>query len=156
MTLVMFTRNICLAMGLIFFSALAAHAAGPDFPEIIKYRKSIMKSQREHMAAASAIIHGKVDYREQLADHVRALESTTKVIAGLFPSGSDVGDTGALEAVWSNRAEFDKRALDTQDKARALVKSVNTGDTQNYSIRLNELLDSCKSCHKEFRKKEQK
>lgn len=148
--------NYVLVVGLLLCGSLAAQAADSDPVDMIKYRRSIMKSQREHMAAAMAIIQGKVDFKEQLADHARAMEATTRVIAGLFPAGSDAGDTLALEGVWSNRAEFDKRAKDTAEKSAALAKAVTAGEASSYSARATELLDSCKSCHKLFRKKEEK
>ena len=147
-------RFYCCAVGLLL--SMAAQAAEPDPADIVKYRKSVMKSQREHMAAALAIIQNKVDFKDQLPDHVRSLEATTRDIAGLFPKGSDVGDTGALAAVWANNTEFQKRSKDAQQKSAAFAKTVAAGDTQNYSARFNDLLDSCKSCHKDFRKKEEK
>ncbi len=144
------------AVGLLLSMGVLAHAAESDPSEIIKYRKSVMKSQREHMAAALAIIQGRVDFKDQLSDHVRSLEATTRNISSLFPQGSNVGDTGALGGVWDKHVEFQKRAKDAQQKSTALAKTVADGDTQNYELRFNELLDSCKSCHKEFRKKEEK
>lgn len=139
--------SLCLLLG----TNLLAHAAEPE--AIVKYRQSVMLSQRGHMAAAAAIIHGKVDFKEQLIDHVKALEGTTKEIVRLFPVGSDVGDTKALKEVWSDHDEFQKRAFDTQQKSATLVKTVAAGDSANYAPRLKDLLDSCKSCHQTYRKK---
>jgi cytochrome c556 len=144
------------AAGLLLSTWLAAQAAEPNPADIVKYRQSIMKSQREHMAAATAIIQDKVNFKDQLADHARSLEATTRIIAGLFPEGSEVSDTRALGAVWDNNVEFQKRSRDTSQKSAAFAKTIAAGDTENYSARLNDLLDSCKSCHKDFRKKEEK
>ena len=149
-------HRLYFATGLILSTALVALAAEPEPADIVKYRRSVMKSQREHMDAAMAIIQGKVDYKEQLANHIRSLEATTGDIAGLFPEDTEVGDTRALGAVWTNNAEFQKRSKDAQLKSAALAKTFAAGDTQNYSRRLNDLLDSCKSCHKDFRKQEAK
>ena len=148
-------RNF-IVIGLIFFSSVLAQAAEPNVAEVIKYRRNIMKSQREHMAVASAIVQGNVEFKDQLVDHVRALEATTRIISKLFPKDSDVGDTAALPGVWTNNAEFEARAMDTRDKSAALSKVVSAGESQNYEIRLSELLDSCKACHKIFRKKDEK
>jgi cytochrome c556 len=149
-------RTIIFAVIISFCGIFSAQAAESDHADMIKYRRSIMKSQREHMAAAMAIIQGKVDFKVQLADHVRAMEATTGVIAELFPAGTDSGDTLALGEVWSNRAEFNKRARETSEKAALLTKVVVAGDVSNYNLRATELLDSCKACHKLFRKKEEK
>lgn len=129
-----------------------AFAAEPE--DIIKYRQQVMKSQAAHMAAAAGIIQGKVDFKNQLGDHVNALQATNKDVASLFPKDSDFGDTKALDAVWKNNAEFQKRSRDVRAKADALARAVAANDTKNYAVRFRELSDSCKSCHKDFRKEE--
>lgn len=140
--------SLCLLLG----TSIMAHAAESE--DLIKYRQSVMLSQRAHMAAATAIIEGKLEYKDQLVDHVKALEATTKMIPGLFPEGSDLGDTKALESVWKNNTDFLKRAKTTQEKSQALAKAVTSGDTAHYGVLLKDLLDACKSCHKDFRAKE--
>lgn len=137
---------------LLLGTSLAAYAAEPE--DIIKYRQSVMVSQRAHMAAATAIIQGKVDFKDQLGHHVKSLEATTKDIPSLFPKDSDFGDTKALDAVWKNNAEFLKSAKNAREKAQALAKTVAAGDTKNYAPHLKELQEACRSCHKDFRKEE--
>lgn len=140
----------------LFSALLSAESAASDPADIIQYRKSVMQSRREHIAAATLIIKHKVEFRNQLADHALALEVTNKDTASLFPLGTEAGETGALNSVWSNNAEFQKRSRDTEQKAAKFAKTVSSGDTQNYGAHLAELLDSCKFCHKDFRKKETK
>ncbi len=139
---------------LLLGASLATYAAEPE--DIIKYRQSVMLSQRAHMAAATAIIQGKVDFKDQLSHHVKSLEATTKDIPSLFPKDSDFGDTKALDAVWKNNTEFLKSAKNAQEKSQALAKTVASGDTKNYAPRLKELQEACRSCHKDFRKEEEK
>jgi cytochrome c556 len=130
----------------------AALAAEPE--DIIKYRQSVMKANGGHMAATNAILQGKVDYKNQLGDHVKALVAINKDVAALFPKDSDFGDTKALDAVWQKRADFEKRAKDAQQKSAALAKAVAAGDSKSYTARFKELNDACKACHKDFRKEE--
>ncbi len=122
--------------------------------DIIKYRRNVMKANGAHAAAINAILQGKVDYKNQLADHAKALENIFKDIPSIFPKGSESGDTKALPAVWDNRAEFEKRAGDAKQKSAEFAKAVMTGDTQVYSAKFKELGETCKSCHKDFRKEE--
>lgn len=132
-----------------------AIGVGAEPAEIIKYRQAMMKANGAHMAAAGAIVQGKVDYKNQLAEHARALEAINKDIPALFPKGSDVGETKALEGVWKNRPEFEKYANNARDKAAAFAKAVAANDPQ-VSAKYKELGDSCKGCHEDFRKKEKK
>ena len=146
--------TLWLGMGIVGSIVQAAEATPAD--EIVKYRQNVMTSQRGHMGAAAAIIQGKVEFKDQLLDHVKALEATTKDIPGLFPKGSDVGETKALKEVWTNNDEFRKRAKDAQEKSAALAKAVAAGDSQSYGKHLKDLGEACKACHKDFRKKEEK
>jgi cytochrome c556 len=137
--------TLCLMASTVF-------AAEPE--DIIKYRQNVMKAQGAHLAAAAAIIQGKVDFKNQLGGHVQALQATTKDIPGLFPKDSDFGETKALDAVWQKNADFQKRAKDTQQKVDALAKAVAANDSANYGARFKDVADSCKACHKDFRKEE--
>ena len=141
-----------LLLGLTIGYAVAATAA--DDEETIKYRKNVMKSFGAHMAGAGALVQGKVDYKGQLAVHANALEGLTRDIPALFPKGSDFGETSALPAVWSKRADFEKRAKDTETKAAAFAKVAAAGDAKAAGGKFKELSESCKACHKDFRKEE--
>lgn len=132
--------------------AVAARAA--DSEDIIKYRRNVMEANGGHLSAAAAIIRGKVDYRDQLGEHVRALAAINKDIPALFPKDSDFGDTNALDAVWKKNDEFKKRARVAHDKSDALNRTVQARDLKNYEPRLKDLIEACKSCHEDFRKEE--
>jgi len=137
--------TICLFAGTVFAA---------ESEDIIKYRQNVMKSQGAHLAAAAAIIQGKVDFKNQLSGHVQALQATSKDTSSLFPKGSDFGETKALDAVWEKNAEFQKLAKDAQQKIDALAKAVAANDSANYGARFKDVADSCKACHKDFRKEE--
>jgi len=145
-----FLTTVTLAVSLTAIGSL--RAAEPE--DIIKYRQNVMKSNGANLTAAGAIIQKKVDFNARLADHANAVAAGSKNIAGLFPPGSDFGaDTQALDAVWKNRAQFEKLAKDTETKAAAFAKAVAAKDAQT-GARFKELADSCKACHKDFRKEE--
>lgn len=141
----------------VFAVALPLGLQASDPQDVIKYRQAVMKANGGHLAAAGAIIQGKVDeYQGQLAEHVRAVQAINKDVPALFPDGSDLGETKALEAVWNKRADFEKRAKDTREKSEALAKAVGGGDGKVIVARFKELQDACKACHKDFRKEEKK
>ena len=135
---------------------LAAGAVRASEPEdIIKYRRNMMAANGGHLSAAAAIIRGKVEYRDQLDDHIKALVAINKDIAALFPKDSDFGNTEALDTVWTKNDEFKKRARVARDKSEALAQTVKAHDTKNYEPRLKDLIEACKSCHEDFRKEEE-
>lgn len=148
------TRPCVLVLSACVFGSMALGVQAAEPEDIIKYRQNVMKSQGAHLAAAGAIIQGKVDYKSQLADHVKALQASTKDVPGLFPKDSDFGETKAQDAIWKNNADFQKRSKDTHDKVDALAKAVAANDSKNYGARFKDVADSCKACHKDYRKEE--
>ncbi len=140
-----------LALAALMAVACAAHAADPL--DIVKYRKNLMKANGGLMGAANAIIRGKVDYKGQLAAEAFSLQQTTKDLASLFPKGTEhVGDTQALPAVWSKRAELEEHARDAARKAARFAQAAAGTDSKATAAAYEELAQACKSCHKEFRK----
>jgi cytochrome c556 len=73
-------------------------------------------------------------------------------IPALFPKDSDFGKTKAKDEVWSKHAEFEKSAKDSADKVGAFAKAVQAGNQQSIEASFKELGESCKACHKDFRK----
>ncbi len=146
-------RLLALGSVLVLLIPMALQAAEPE--DIIKYRKNMMKAIGGHTAAAGAIVQGKVDYKNQLAEHARALQALTGDIPGLFPKDSDFGDTNAKDGVWSNRAEFEKRAKDAKAKVAAFAKAVQGGNQKAIAASFEDMGEGCKACHKDFRKKEE-
>jgi len=134
--------------------AVPAVSAASEPGDIIKYRQNVMEGNGAHASAAEAIIQGKVEFKGHLPDHARALEAFTRNIPALFPPGSDTGaETRALEAIWKNRADFEKRAKDVETKAAAFAKAVASKDDAQIQASFKELNDGCNACHKEFRKR---
>lgn len=137
---------------LIMLAPLALSAAEPE--DIIKYRRNMMKAIGGHTSAVGAIVQGKVGYKAHLAEHARALQTLTKDIPGLFPKDSDFGDTNALDAVWSKRADFEKAAGNVKTKVEAFAKAVQGGNQQTIAASFKDMGEGCKACHKDFRKEE--
>lgn len=135
----------------LLLGSLSTFSAENNARDLAKYREEVMEANSAHAAAANAILQGKVPFKDQLADHARALESLNKDIAALFPPGSEVKDSRALPAVWSKRAEFEKAAKDAREKSAAFARAVTANDPQ-VAARFKELSESCKACHKDFRK----
>lgn len=149
-----FAKILTVCAAVFLFTAVNGLRAESDPEDIIKYRQNVMKSNGANLAAAGAIIQKKVDFSGRLAEHAKAVAAGSKNVAALFPAGSDFGtDTKALDAVWKERAKFEKLAKDAETKAAAFAKAVATKDAQT-GARFKALADSCKACHKDFRKEE--
>ena len=131
-------------------AVVVSEGASAEPSDVVKYRQAVMEANGGHMAAAGAIVQGKVPHKERLVDHARALESLNKNLVALFPKGSDK-ETDARAEVWTKAAEFEKLAKDAQDKAAAFAKAVTGNDMQAAAARYKELGGTCKACHRDFR-----
>ncbi|MHB8533994.1 MAG: c-type cytochrome [Sulfuricaulis sp.] len=151
---VMMRRLFAMGFALVMLAPIVSQAAEPQ--DIIKYRQNMMKAIGAHTAAAGAILMGKVDYKNQLNEHVRSLEALTSDIPGLFPKGSDFGDTRAKDAVWTKRADFEKHAKTLKARVAAFAKAVKSGNHATELASFKDMGEGCKACHKDFRKKEEK
>lgn len=143
-------RHTSLLLTALALASLTAHAADPD--DMIKYRKNVMNANGGLMGASNALIQNKVEFKSQLAGYAKALEALNKDLPALFPKGSNGGDSEALPDVWNKRPEFERRARETQAKAAAFAKAAGGGGDPKLAEKFKDLSDSCKSCHKEFRK----
>lgn len=148
----MFVYSIALVL---FVVSITLYAE--DKPkDVVKYRQNIMKATSGHMGAIAAIIQGKIDRKDQLIEHARAVQALTKDIAKLFPPGSKVGKTRAMGGIWENRPDFEQLASDAEEAANEFAVAVLIGDADAYKSKFKDLSENCKACHKDFRKKKKK
>lgn len=135
---------------------LALYAAGNP-GDIIKYRKNVMGAIGGHAGAVELILENKVEFKNDLAGHARAIEAGTRNIPALFPAGTETGgETRARPEVWSKRDLFEKRAKGTREKAAAFAKAVASKNEGQTRTAFKELDDSCNACHKDFRKRRER
>lgn len=144
------------AVMLSLIAPLALSAAGNPV-DIIKYRKNFMGALGGHTDGVAAIIENKVDFKNHLSDHARAIEAGTRDIPALFPTGTETGgETRAREETWTKRDQFEKRAKDTREKAIVFAKAVASKDEGQTRAAFKELDESCNACHKDFRKRRER
>lgn len=135
---------------------LALSAAGNP-GDVIKYRKNVMEANGGHTGAAGLILENKAEFKNDLAEHARAIEAGTRNIPALFPAGTETGgETRAREEVWTKREQFENRAKENHEKAAAFAKAVASKDEGKARTAFKELDDSCNACHKDFRKRRER
>lgn len=139
----------------VFALAMAGPAAAADPQDIIDYRQSIMTAVKGHNAAAQDIIRGKVPFNDYLAAHADAIVALFAELDHLFPEGSDFGETSALPAIWDKPEDFAKAVQEAEDAAEKFAEAAASGDPFAVEETHRELGNSCKGCHREFRKKDE-
>ena len=131
---------------------------------MIKYRQNVMKSLGGHVGAVNRLVRGQVPLMDQLEMHATAARDISRTITTLFPADSIPPDaefaggtvaTDALASIAERPEEFEKAAQETIDATEELVKVVQAGNKQELSPAFKRVGESCKGCHKDFRKKEE-
>jgi len=136
-------------VGLLSTGIATAQAASDD--DAIALRKTAMKGVGASMGGLKMVVQGKAgtDMAKGFADAMAAYASIT---GGLFPKGSDFGDTRAKEEIWTKADEFKAAVMAFEQAAQGMVKAAASGDAGAIKGAFGGLGKSCGGCHKPFRK----
>ena len=145
-------------------SAAAQQAGGnqPADPAIVVYRKALMNSNVQHMAALRALVTADVNLPDHIGKHAQALADNGKLMAtqsasadyDLFPPGSTHANSRAMEEIWSNKEGFTERVRAFQVATANLNELVQRGKPTKEQIAaaLTPVQQSCGACHMAFRR----
>ncbi len=145
-------RTLCLAS--LAALILGIGLSGPAIADghQIKFRKAIMGSIGGTMGGLVGVLKGQAsaDYAAPLAANMANL---AQIAGGIFPAGSDFGETRALPAIWEKPGDFKKAVSAFQMAAANLSKVAASGDMNAFGAAFGALGESCKGCHETFREK---
>ena len=145
-------KNLSLSSLLSLFFMLPQAAADTDVKGTIQYRQNYMNAIGGHTGALRRLKDGRFSAAGHLQMHTEALVALTRDIALLFPEGTVAGKTDAKPEIWENWSDFEARAGESQQAAQALFDAVQSGDAELVDTRFGELTQTCKGCHRPFRK----
>ena len=131
---------------------LAQAATAVDVKGTIQYRQNYMNAIGGHTGAIRRLKDGRFSAPGHLQMHADALTKLTRDVALLFPEGTLAGKTDAKPEIWENWSDFEARANESQQAAQALLDAVQSGDAGAIDTRFGELMQTCKACHRPFRK----
>ncbi|POZ61583.1 c-type cytochrome [Chromobacterium alticapitis] len=135
-------------------ASLALLLAGQAFAaDPISQRQQVFKQYKTTVGAMGKMVKGDTPYdKEAFAKLASQLEQLSQQPWQYFPAGSDAGKTGARPEIWSKPADWQK-VIDNHKAATAKLKQVaQTGDLDAIRKQFAETNQTCKACHKDFRK----
>jgi cytochrome c556 len=143
----MFRTVLAVAAIAIGITAVAAQS------DPIAARKEMMKGIGGQTKTGGGMAKGEVPYDQAKAQGI--LESYIDAAGkgpGLFPENSKTGgDTAALPAVWTNKADFDAKFAKFGADAKAAQTSVK--DADSFKAAFPGLTKNCGGCHETYRAK---
>jgi cytochrome c556 len=153
MTKIFRTFFLSLIAGL-FLTVGSFEIAQADGTAEIKARKAAMKAIGGHMGGIKLALKG-AGGTGALVAHAEGMASMGKIIASVFPKGSESGKikTRTLPEAWSKPAEFKAAADAFTTASAAFLTAAKAGDKAAIGAGIKNLGKSCGGCHKPFRAK---
>ena len=121
----------------------------------VKYRRAAYQLMNLNFSNLDAMAEGKKPFnRDEAARNAEFVSLLSTVPKGFFGEGTDK-DTRAKPEIWKNRADFDAKMDKMVAEAQKLPAVVKTGDSAAFKKQVHDLNEACKSCHDDYRAKQQ-
>jgi cytochrome c556 len=140
--------TLVLAAAAALLTAGVAAAAG----NVVEDRQAAMKQVAGAMKDGGGLASGQTAWDAAKAKAAMdTIANNAKKLKGLYPKGSDTDPkTEALPAIWTSRADFDKKLAEMGSLAATAGKA-KTADEFKASFKA--VGGTCKGCHDTYRKK---
>ncbi|MEI9926510.1 MAG: cytochrome c [Sphingomonas sp.] len=143
------------ASAMLLASAVASANGGPDSGAdaagVIAGRQAGMRMSGAIIGEMKAVIDSAGDVKTQ-GFAARSLAGWAKAIPGMFPLGSGGAPSGALAAVWTDRAGFEAKAAAYAAAAARLADLAKVGDAAGFAAQWGEVRAACGACHETYKK----
>lgn len=141
-------KRLVLAAAALAIGTLAVTAQGSD---PIAARKESMKTVGQQTGLGARMARGQAAFDLVQARAIfAAYEQAASTYGNLFPDGSQTGgETAALPAIWTNRADFTARIAKWAADAR--TEGAKVTDLASFQAAFGEVTKNCGSCHETYR-----
>lgn len=118
----------------------------------IKARQELMKEVGDAAKVVGPVLQGKQPFdAAKVKAAMAVIAENAGVYADYFPTGSDVGETDALPAIWVSFADFEAKAEKLATEAAAAAAAADQGEDA-FKAAAGAAFSNCKACHEEYRK----
>jgi cytochrome c556 len=117
----------------------------------IAERQALMKATASAAGNAGRMLKGETPYDKSTAEAVlKQMSETAAKAPGLFPAGSDKGETRALPKIWEDKADFEARFAKLGEDAKAAMSKTDSLD--DFRAAFGPIGQSCGGCHQPYRR----
>jgi len=123
---------------------------------VAQAQTDVIKARQENRKAINSLGRDMFKQKDgsgdlaQLADMATKAAELNKAFAGMFPPGSDKGDTLAGPAIWTDRAGFDKINQDAVDAAMKIAELAKAGNRDALPAQFAAYGKTCGGCHRGY------
>jgi cytochrome c556 len=145
-----------LIIGCLFVAwQVSAHEHKEDLPAgPIRDRHALMEEIGDHAKKIGGAL--KQGTTEGVAAEADGISVEAKKINALFPKGSTDPKSRALPAIWENWDKFVELAKQLETTSQSLSSAAAASDDEDLKEKSQKVFATCKSCHDQFRKPEEK
>ena len=146
-----------LASGILGLGVLTAASAADRKPEdVVQYRQSVYTIIGWNFAPIGAMVKGEIAFdAAAVARHAQYVEMMSKAAPEGFSKGTGpdvVKNTEAKPEIWTKWSEFETKMTNFQQEAAKLAEVAKAGKEADIKAQFGKTAETCKACHKEFRK----
>ena len=146
-----------LAVGALAFGIVAGLTGGTAYvafaqTDAIKARKDNRKEMRVNLLAVKKIVDDKGNAADVVPLAMKMVELEKQFVT-LFPVGSNVGDTKAAPAIWSDWAGFQSASKALEIAAGNLADAGKSADLAKVAAAFGETGKTCGACHQKYQLK---
>lgn len=146
--------SAALAATTLFMTAPAQASAFTDGEEAVEYRQAALSLIRENFAFMASMVRNDRPYDAAMFEkRAQALYHLTYIPwDGFDGAGANVTtDSDALPGIWENKDDFDSRAAQLREDARALAEAAASGDMGTIRPQFLSTARNCQQCHENYR-----
>lgn len=134
----------------------AVQAAGPKPGEVAEYRQAVFNIVGWNFKPIGAMVKGEIPFdAAAVVRHAEYIAMLSQTAPEGFAKGSGpdvVKDTEAKAEIWTKPDEFNARMKEFQDESAGLLEAAKGGDEGAIKAQFAKAAETCKACHKAFRK----
>ncbi|WGZ92815.1 MAG: cytochrome c [Candidatus Thiothrix putei] len=148
-------KTLAIAIAAIGFAVVTNVMADEKSPAeaAIDYRQGAFTMIKHHFGPMGAMVKGEMEFNAaEFAKNADAVAALSKFPANGFIAGSYEGETEAKPEIELNADDFKKKMETFQVEAAALAEVAKGGDIAAIKPQFGKVGESCKACHKEYKK----
>jgi cytochrome c556 len=133
---------------------VGVQAAVPQNLDVIKERKQTMKQTGAAAGAAAKMLKGEAPFDLAVVQaSLKTMVDAAAKMPTLFPDDSKAGgDTKALPAIWSDKADLNARYSKLGQDATAVLATIK--DQASFAAAMPGIFKNCGGCHEKYRASE--